>query len=104
MHHSLTMTTTNETNNETNNEQPDFFLFRGIAKPVKTWGKDRGATVFGDFVGYKRKEWVEYCNGDCDWAYMVELPGGERFAISEQNWQAARQATKCDLLRARIKK
>ena len=85
-------------------KDPQYYLFKNISKPAKTWGKHRGSTAHGDFVGFKRSEWKESSNGECYTIYKIELKSGEDFVISQEEWIRARPATKYDLHRAGIKK
>ena len=67
------------------------YRFRGVSKPVKTWGKERGQTIHGDCLGLKRVEWVEQCSS-CFEIYLVELSNGEKFQVRENDWRSAEPA------------
>ncbi len=70
------------------NQDNTVYRFRGVSKPTLTWGKDRGKTVHGDFIGHKRVEWVEK-GSSCFQIFLVELWSGERFEVRECDWQMA---------------
>ena len=73
------------------NQDNTVYRFRGVSKPTLTWGKDRGKTVHGDFLGHKRVEWVEK-GSSCFQIFLVELSDGERFEVSEEDHQRADRA------------
>ena len=81
------------TTTEKQNADQTVYHFRGVSKPVKTWGKQRGQSVNGDCYGYKRIEWVEYSNGNCEEIFIVELCNGEKFGINESDWRIAQAAS-----------
>lgn len=73
------------------NQDNTVYRFRGVSKPVKTWGKERGQTIHGDFLGHKRVEWVEQ-GSSCFEIYLVELSNGEKFEVRENDWRSAEPA------------
>ena len=81
------------TTTEKQNADQTVYHFRGVSKPVKTWGKQRGQSVNGDCYGFKRIEWVEYSHGNCGEIFIVELKGGEKFPINESDWRTAKAAS-----------
>jgi|14BtaG_2_1085337.scaffolds.fasta_scaffold17546_3 hypothetical protein len=76
---------------EQKNQDMTVYRFRGVSKPVKTWGKERGQTIHGDCVGLKRVEWVEH-GSECYEIFLIELSNGERFEVREEDHRGADRA------------